>query len=148
MKFRFTVLLAVGVLICSPFLGAAPKRPLHSLPRVKPATTFPVGTNDVFGISLNFLDGWALNHDGHSWMRLFDISAPVPRLVFEIENRALQTPPYRFGKLSRNHRYRLQGTFYFCEKTRASLCAIQSVDETFELENEVSGKPWLVPLRP
>ncbi len=123
--------------------------PEKNLPQLQELKVPAVGTEGVV-VKLSLPKGWKINEEAPSWMALYEahkdgsfkIAAKFTREEMQ-KAKSLALP-----KLKPDGKYRLQGTFYYCEKTEGSLCLFKSVDATFKAKPKGGGKEIVIELEP
>jgi hypothetical protein len=120
---------------------SAGQRLSESLPNVKKAPLARVAASGDHAV-VDLEKGWKLNAQAPSYLALFEGA----KHLVSFDREQLHAGPVALPKLAAGHRYRLQGTLYFCEAKEGSVCLIQSFDQ--ELEAASGGVTEIrIPLR-
>lgn len=83
--------------------------------------------------SLQLPEGWKLNAEAPSALRLFELKPEGANLLRAYPRAELLAKQLSLPALQAGGRYLLQGTFYYCREGKEALCFLQSA------EAEISG---------
>jgi hypothetical protein len=81
-------------------------------------------------VKLTLPAGWKINESAPSWLALFK----VDQLMMEFGRDQLKSRQIVLDHLVKTQTYRLQGTLYYCQTLKGSVCRIQSVDQRISVE--------------
>jgi hypothetical protein len=109
-------------------------RPSDSLPALKRAPELRVRAGTELRLALQLEPGWKINDKAPSWAGLYRDG----RLVRELSRAELEKGGGALSVLGSGEAARLQGSFYFCEKTRPSVCVLRSHDQTLRSDDGVT----------
>ncbi len=123
--------------------------PEKNLPQLRELKIPPVGTDAVV-IRLALPKGWKINEEAPSWMALYEANKDGGfKVAAKFGHEEMQkTSTLKLPKLASGTKYRLQGTFYYCEKTEGSLCLLKSVDAVFSAKAKGGEKEIVIELEP
>lgn len=118
--------------------AVARKKVSQFLPNVGKSESWELSSHHPISVTFEFPNGWKFNASAPSWISLFDVTDGEQFIkggdLEELKKDQLVLPELDDGK-----KYRLQGTFYFCENENSPVCAIQSVDHIITAKND-SGR--------
>jgi len=125
--------------------------PAHSS-RLKPAKVLPFAQKNSGPLQLQAakpvtvrvsLDpGWKINEEAPTWMALYQ----GDRLVQEYKKEELKKGELSLPALKAGTSYRLQGSFYFCEKKSGSVCLVQSIDQNIQVPEAAGASTFEIML--
>ncbi|MFO1463324.1 MAG: thioredoxin-like domain-containing protein [bacterium] len=105
---------------------AASPKPAERLPNLKIDETLRLAPNAPIPLNLKFAEGWKLNVDAPSSLRLFQEPAGPAAFVKAYGRAELSAQRVELPALEPGRRYLLQGTFYYCREGKEALCFLQS----------------------
>jgi len=81
-----------------------------------------VKANSPLQVEVQYEEGWAINEQAPSRLTLLDGSEEIVQFDREeLQDNRFEVPPISAGKV-----LHLQGTFYYCDKVKKSMCLVQS----------------------
>ncbi len=105
----------------------------EALPNVTETDPIRLAMQSPVRLNLKLKPGWHIHQEGPSYLALFDLVKNNQVVVsFDrgmlLQNRMLIPP--RLGM-----QYKLQGTFFYCEDSKQSVCEVQSIDAPVSFED-------------
>lgn len=111
------------------------------LPNIRPVKQAAIAFNDHASVHFALPDGWKFNAEAPSWLALFEMQGDKPALVKGYNLTGFKKKQLALPSLESGKAYHLQGTFYYCQSTKDSLCLIQSVDSDLsEVKQDVNSE--------
>lgn len=96
------------------------------LPNLKQISQQDIVSGKDIKISIRLPDGYKLNEIAPSWLAAFN--ADNGKLINKFGYEELKKGSITLFQLDAGHKYRLQGTLYYCEDKTGSICLVQSYD--------------------
>ncbi|MCC6273398.1 MAG: redoxin domain-containing protein [Deltaproteobacteria bacterium] len=113
--------------------SAPPARPAEKLPNLKIRERLVLAAGVPIPWSLQLPEGWKLNAEAPSTLRLFELKPEGASLLRAYPRAELLGKQVSLPAVKAGGRYLLQGTFYYCREGKEALCFLQSA------EAEVAG---------
>jgi len=105
--------------------------PQENLPNIIDAAQPKLAADKSVKLVLNLNKGWKINELAPSWLVLYELNDTGVNQVKHFNKSDLSKKTIDFPALEKDKKYRLQGTFYYCEDKEGALCLIKSYDQTF-----------------
>ncbi len=103
---------------------------LQYLPNLQKIETARVKSDSEITIKINLKSGWKINESGPSFVNLLELVRDnQANLVANFNWDAIKTKNLKLPKLNRKNTYLLQGSIYYCEDKKNSLCYIKSYEQ-------------------
>ena len=118
-------------------MSAPPVRPAEKLPNLKIRERLALAAGVPIPWSLQLPEGWKLNAEAPSALRLFELKPEGASLRRAYPRAELLGKQISLPALSAGGRYLLQGTFYYCREGKEALCFLQSAEA--EIAGEKAG---------
>lgn len=103
-------------------------RPAEKLPNLKIRERLALAAGAPIPWSLQLPEGWKLNAEAPSALRLFELKPEGASLLRAYPRAELLAKQVSLPALSAGGRYLLQGTFYYCREGQEALCFLQSAE--------------------
>ncbi|MFT5702756.1 MAG: thiol-disulfide isomerase/thioredoxin/DNA-binding beta-propeller fold protein YncE [Rickettsiales bacterium] len=103
---------------------------LEYLPNLERVPTKKVRIGDQVKLIFNMDDGWKINQSAPSFFNLVEIkNKKEANLIASFTESTIRSGSVKLPKLLKDHQYYLQGTVYYCEDKKDSLCLIKSYEQ-------------------
>jgi thiol-disulfide isomerase/thioredoxin len=109
---------------------------LQYLPNLQKAEEIDVKSDAEVVIKIDLKKGWKINESGPSFINLLElVDDDKANMVASFDWRTVSTKEIKLPKLKDGKYYMLQGTIYFCEDKKNSLCYIKSYEQRIEADS-------------
>jgi len=103
---------------------------LEYLPNLEKGAPAKVKADSEIIIKIDVKKGWKINETGPSFVNLLEIVKDREALMIEsLDWNAVRKKEMKLPKLNSDKDYLLQGTIYYCEDKKNSLCYIKSYEQ-------------------
>jgi hypothetical protein len=101
-----------------------------NLPNKKEDGELEIKANAETPVKVAFESGWHINELAPTYLALFDVTGNKLKFLKSFDHQEVSANHIVLPALKPGGKYRLQGTFYYCEVKAGSACLIQSHDFT------------------
>jgi hypothetical protein len=109
---------------------------LQYLPNLQKAEEIDVKSDAEVVIKIDLKKSWKINESGPSFINLLElVDDDKANMVASFDWRAVSAREIKLPKLKNGKDYMLQGTIYFCEDKKNSLCYIKSYEQRIEADS-------------
>ena len=128
----------VSVLDVMPPLKLQKQGMLEYLPNLNNLPDKTVKSDVNISLLMRLPDGWKINEEGPSFINLLEISKNEAILIASYDWNSVKTGEIKLPKLDDGKNYYLQGTIYYCQNKRGSICLINSYGQKLIVKKSVS----------
>ncbi len=109
---------------------------LQYLPNLQKSDSTKVKSQNV-AIKINFESDWKINESGPSFINLLElVGEKDANLITTFDWNMIKNDDMNLPKLDANKKYILQGTIYYCQDKKNSLCYINSYEQEIEVDSD------------
>ncbi len=109
---------------------------LQYLPNLQKSDSTKVKSQNV-AIKINFESDWKINESGPSFINLLElVGEKDANLITTFDWNMIKNDDMNLPKLDTNKKYILQGTIYYCQDKKNSLCYINSYEQEIEVDSD------------
>jgi len=105
---------------------------LEYLPNLETIPTQKVKNDTELNLTLELDKGWKINESAPSFFNLVEVNDTEANLIANYDWNAIKSGSIKLPKLSTKHKYYLQGTIYYCEDKKNSICLIRSYEQQLQ----------------
>ncbi|MCE9625457.1 MAG: hypothetical protein K8R69_08420, partial [Deltaproteobacteria bacterium] len=103
-------------------------KPSEKLPNLKIQEKWTLAPGQAIGLTLKLPEGWKVNAEAPSSLRLFQIKPEGASLVRAFPRSEILTKAVAIPALAAGGTYLLQGTIYYCREGKDALCFLMSAE--------------------
>jgi len=124
----------------------AQKEYQETLPNMQRLDFQKVAAEREIKVLLRLPNNLKINSEAPSWLSLFAVEGAKFRLVSSFGPGDIHENKIMLPKLIAEKSYKLQGTFYYCEKTPGAECYLKSIDKLIKAEGNARAGVIVIPL--
>lgn len=110
---------------------------LQYLPNLQKSADAKVKTDSEIAIKINVKEGWKINETGPSFINLLEmVKDTKANMVTSFDWHSIKAKEMKLPKLESGKDYLLQGTIYYCEDKKNSLCYIKSYEQKVTADSD------------
>ncbi len=131
---------AVSVLDVMPPLKMQKQGMLEYLPNLTNLPDKIVKSDINVSLLMKLPEGWKINENGPSFINLLEISGNESNLIASYDWNSVKSGEIKLPKLTSGKDYYLQGTIYYCQNKKDSLCLINSYGQKIIAKKSASDE--------
>jgi thiol-disulfide isomerase/thioredoxin len=114
---------------------------LEYLPNLQKSEPVSVKENKKITLTIDLNDGWKINEDGPSFINLLElVSSDKADLIASFDWYFVRQQKLNLPALTQGKDYLLQGSIYYCEDKKNSLCFVKSYEQKIKVDDDKNSE--------